>query len=137
LSFKPNQFFNELERTSGYSQSTLKHAYWRGRQKGFIDDSGRIPNLTASGEGEIRPFVAKHLGNKARLMVIFDVPEEKAATRQQFRVLLKAWGFEQIQKSVWASDLDYRELLAEAISELRIARYVEVYECMRLIPTEH
>ncbi len=134
LAYKPSLFFNELEKSSGYRQDTLKNAYWRAQQRGYIKNTGRSPQLTASGLEEVRPFMAKHLGRKARLVVIFDVPEDSRAQRQQLRGLLKSWGFEQIQKSVWATDMDYRELLIEAVAELRLGGCVEIYESLRLFP---
>jgi len=134
LGFKPSKFFNELEKVSGHKQSTLKNAYWRGQRQGFIDSFGQQPKLTAKGMDEIKPFLAKHLDSHARLMVIFDVPEEKRVARHRLRMLLKSWGFEQIQKSVWATDMDYRELLVEEVGELGLEGCVEIYESLRLFP---
>jgi len=67
-------------------------------------------------------------------MVIFDIPEQSYATRQKLRETLKSWDFIQIQKSVWASDMDYRESLLEVISELGIGRHVQVFEAYKLFP---
>lgn len=134
LGFKPNQYFNELEKVSGHKRATLKNAYWRAQQQGYLDSSGKQPKLSAKGLKEVQPFLAKHLGNQARLLVIFDVPENKRAARNQLRAQLNYWGFEQIQKSVWASDMDYRELLIETIGELQLGGCVEIYESVKLFP---
>lgn len=67
-------------------------------------------------------------------MVIFDIPEEQSAKRRQFRNLLKSWQFQQVQKSVWTSDYNYKILLVEAIETLGLGRYVQTYECLRLFP---
>jgi CRISPR-associated endonuclease Cas2 len=134
LGFKPNQFFNELEKSSGHKQATLKNAYWRAQQQGYIDSSGRQPKLSAKGLEEVKPFLAKHLGKQARLLVIFDVPEDKRAARNQLRAQLSYWEFEQIQKSVWATDMDYKLLLVETVSDLQLGGCVEIYESVRLFP---
>lgn len=133
LSFSPNRFFNELERESGYNQAALKVAYRRGQQRGLIKKSV-TPQLTSRGLFAIQPFVATQLQNNAALMVIFDIPENRAADRQRFREMLKKWQFAQVQKSVWVTDLDYRESLISVITDLKIGRYVEIYESARLFP---
>lgn len=134
LAFSPNRFFNELERISKYKKSTLKNAYWRAKQEGLVIETSKTARLSVKGVKEVRPFTAKHLGDNARLLVIFDVPEAHKGARQQLRTILKSWGFEQIQKSVWASDTDYRVLLVETIAELELAGCVEIYESVRLFP---
>lgn len=134
LSFKPNKFFNELEKNSKYKQSTLKNAYWRAGQRGFIKFENKNPSLTDAGREKINDYEPKYLGRNASLVLIFDIPEEKRKARQQLRELIKSWDFVQIQKSVWASDKDYRELLIDVVSELRLAGCVEIYEGVRLFP---
>ena len=134
LSFSPNKFFNELDKTSDYQKSTLRHAYWQAKKQGFIAESNGLVKLTAKGQREIRPFVAKQLGKNAKLMVIFDIPEERAVARRKLRDTLKLWDFSQIQKSVWMSDLDYSDLLKELTSELNITACVEIYAANRLYP---
>lgn len=136
LAFKPTKFFNELEKISKYRKSTLKHAYWRARKDGLVEVSGKTAKLTDKGIALIKPFTAKKLSNKSRLMVIFDIPEDQGYRRQQFRNILKSWGFEQIQKSVWVTDVDYRGLLKEVIEELEITKFVEIYEGLRLHPNQ-
>jgi len=133
LSFSPNRFFNELEKSTGYSQRTLQKAYRRGQQRGLISGSAK-PKVSPAGFKVIRPYTAVKLGDQTVLMVIFDIPEQSYATRQKLRETLKSWDFIQIQKSVWASDMDYRESLLEVISELGIGRHVQVFEAYKLFP---
>lgn len=131
LSFSPNRFFNELERTTKYSQDTLRHAYWRGKTHGLIEENKKIARLTKPGLKVIQPFLAQKL-KEASLMVIFDIPEHSSGKRRQFRDLLKEWQFRQVQRSVWTSHYDHRESLEQAIEELNLEGYVEIYECNRL-----
>lgn len=135
LTYKPNKFFNELKRISDYRQSTLRNAYWRGKQRGLIDeDDYKIPKLTEKGLKKVKPFIVKKLGKKSKLVVIFDIPESDKLSRDKLRNLLKAWGFVQVQKSVWSSDLDFIEALSEVIDELSLRDCIEVYEALRLLP---
>ena len=67
-------------------------------------------------------------------MVIFDIPEDEVGLRQRLRAQLKEWQFDQIQKSVWATDMDYRDALVGLITELSAEEYVEIYEGARLYP---
>lgn len=67
-------------------------------------------------------------------MVIFDVPEEELALRQRLRLQLKKWDFIQVQKSVWATDMDYKDHLIMFIDELGLRDCVEIYESAKLFP---
>ncbi len=133
LSFNPSRFFRELEKTSHYSGQTLKHAYWRAKHGGYISGSD-IPRLTERGLSFVKPYTAKKLAKHSKLMVIFDVPEDLSAARRRFREVLREWQFEQVQKSVWTSNLDYKDLLEDLVDELGLNEHVEIYESHRLYP---
>ncbi|HSX36727.1 MAG TPA: hypothetical protein VLG13_01225 [Patescibacteria group bacterium] len=133
LAFKPNLFFNDLAKISRSRDATLRTAYNRGRKRGLIElDELGIPKLTARGFHHVQHFEAKHLGLSARLMVIFDIPENESWKRQHLRRLLRELKFKQIQKSVWASEYDYREVLQEEIETLKLQKCVQTYEALRL-----
>lgn len=134
LAFHPNRFFNDLEKISNCRRQTLKTAVWRAQQRGLIEREGKLLKLTAKGLKHIQPFVAKKLDKEARLFIIFDIPEELKALRNRLRLLLREWHFEQVQKSVWATDYDYRKLLVEVIKEMQIEKYIQVFEGARLYP---
>lgn len=134
LAYKPSQFFRELEKISVYKQSALRKAYDRGVKRRLIDGKSKIPVLTSLGKQKVAPFVATKLDKNASLMVIFDVPETRASARRSLRVLLRHWNFNQVQKSVWVSNYDFREVLVKAIEELDLAGCVEIHESSRLYP---
>lgn len=134
LSFSPNRFFNELERTSGYKRKTLDETIRRAKKQGLMEKAGPSLRLTALGRRVAEPYIAKQLKNGGKLMIIFDVPENQAAARQKLRSLLRKWGFEQTQKSVWITEYDHRESVRQAVEELGLAGCVELYECARLFP---
>jgi len=134
LAFKPGLFFLELEKISKYKKKVLQNAYYRGVKDGLIDTAPKNPRLSALGERRVAPFVATRLGPDARLMVIFDVPEEDRGKRQSLRNLLKLWGFNQVQKSVWTTNYDFRVYLTEFVDELGLDGCVEIYESLRHYP---
>lgn len=117
-----------------YSRSTLRNAYWRARHQGLIQETNAHIKLTSAGLKKLRPFIAEHLGEGARLIVMFDIPEKDVAKRHALRRLLKTWEFEQVQKSVWVTDMDYRSLLVDAIGELDLGNCVEIHESLKIYP---
>jgi DNA-binding transcriptional regulator PaaX len=138
LTFKPNQFFNELEKISRHKEATLRAAYRRAQQQGLIEhkiqQDNNVARLTDKGRRKIVRFTAEQLSSGAILMVIFDIPEDEGAARRKFRQVLKDWQFQQVQKSVWTTDKDYREDLVELIRELELDSYVQLYESARHFP---
>lgn len=134
LSFSPNRFFNELERTSGYKRKTLNETVRRARRRGLIEQTDHGLKLTTLGERVTKPYTAIKLKNGARLMIIFDIPEDRALARKQLRWLLRKWGFKRTQKSVWVTSYDHRESVKLAVAELELSGCVELYECERLYP---
>lgn len=133
LVFKPNTFFNELEKRQDgriYSRSALRKAYYLARQSDMVtlDPNGQ-PHVSALARQKLRPY-EPHLLANSRLMVIFDIPEQQKRLRQQLRLLLCELKFVKIQQSVWASDYDSRDILTTEITRLKIQQYVEIYEAV-------
>lgn len=134
LSFKPNAFFNELEKISKYKRNTLQTAMWRARQRGYIEREGSLVRITEKGLKKVKPYEAKKLNKEASLIIIFDIPEELAPLRRRLRLLLREWKFIQVQKSVWASKYDYKKLLINAVEEMEIENFIQIFEGAKLYP---
>lgn len=128
LAYHPEQFFTELEKSTNYSQKTLREAYRRIQKDKLVIISDNTVHLTADGEKSVRPFIAQKLTGGAELMVIFDIPESKAHIRRQLRALLIELKFIQIQRSVWTTDKDHRMILRETVNELSAQDWVKIYE---------
>src|SRR5436190_22049908 len=101
LSFSPNRFFNELEKTSSYKRKSLEETFRRAQKRGLVKKSAKTARLTNLGQQTVAPYVAKRFKNDGKMMIIFDIPETKSAERAQLRWLLHKWHFNQVQKSVW------------------------------------
>lgn len=134
FTFKPNQFFNQLEKSSSYKKHTLQTTYYRAKRRGLIAKDQ--PQLTRRGLREVQPFLAKRLASGSFLMVIFDIPEDLSAARTSLRRLLKVWGFSLVQKSVWASDMDYAKSLIDYVEDLQLTEFVQIFESATIYPKQ-
>jgi DNA-binding transcriptional regulator PaaX len=131
LAFKPNQFFDDLDKLTDHSKSSLQIAFKRAINKGWVQLDDKEIKLSLEARQSIEPFVARKLSG-AKLMVIFDIPENLASLRQKFRLVLKQLGFIQIQQSVWMTDRDYHKILVETINKFDLNDYIEIYEAVRI-----
>lgn len=135
LSFKPNLFFNDLERLDQIkiSRNGLRSTYYRAIKVGYIefDKKSKKPKITDKGRDKLLPFEPRKLKD-SKLMVIFDIPEKDRSKRRDLRLLLKELAFIQVQKSVWISSLDSREYIGLEIKRLKIDGYVQIYEASKI-----
>ncbi len=134
LAFHPNRFFNELDRLHGVRKANAKRAYDNAIRRGYIALQNDKVVLKSRALDLIAPYQAQVLGNDAQLLVIFDIPEEHSSKRVALRRLLQHLEFTQVQRSVWVSGMDYRQLLLSRIQEMDIGKYVEIHESLRLFP---
>ena len=132
LTFKTNQFFNELEKTSNYPKYNLQQTYNRAKKDKIILTNDNQLKFSLKGRQIVQPFIAEKIQNNAQLMIIFDIPEEHADRRRRFRYLLRLLEFKQIQQSVWMSNKDHREIIFESISDININNWVQLYEASRI-----
>lgn len=132
LVFSPNRFFNELEKSSHHTMSSLRTAYSRAKQDNTIAvEKGRV-TLSIRARQIIQPYTAKKLASGGELMVIFDIPEDYADRRRKLRNILRSLGFKQVQQSVWSSENDHKRVLFDTILDLDLADYVQLYEASRI-----
>ncbi|HBV33681.1 TPA: CRISPR-associated endonuclease Cas2 [Patescibacteria group bacterium] len=66
-------------------------------------------------------------------VVIFDVPESQAAARKQLRLLLKQGGFCKLQQSVWLSQTNTYQTVAEFVQQTKLFEWVNVYQADHLL----
>lgn len=133
LSFKPNRFFNELEKLDNINRRTLRSAFYRAQKRGLITiDSEGIPRLTCRGIAATKTYKPKKLGRNAYILLIFDIPESERKKRDHLRALLRELSFKKIQQSVWACRYDHREYLAAELKEYGLENYVLIYEAINL-----
>ena len=133
LAYKPNKFFNELEKLSSKNQKSLKTAYNRAVDKGLIElDNNDNPKLTEKGIRSLAPFEAKYIKG-SKLLVIFDIPEADRWQRDRLRSTLREFKFKQIQRSVWVTDVDCIKYIKEELKYLKLHDEVKVFESKELL----
>jgi DNA-binding transcriptional regulator PaaX len=132
LAFKPNLFFNDLERISRRKQQTLRNTYYKALNHGLVEiDSDKTPRLTTKGNFQLKRFRPQKLKN-AELMVIFDIPESQRHLRRRLRAILNEFKFKLVQKSVWVSRYDCQEYLKLELKQYNLEPHVFLYEASRL-----
>ena len=133
LSFKPNYFFNELEKQSRTKERTLRSAYYRAVKQGLIQlDDNDVPRLTPKGLIATKAYKPIKLSKDACILLVFDIPESERAKRTHLRALLRELSFKMIQQSVWMSRYDHRKYLRAEIKEYGLEDFVLIYEAVLL-----
>ena len=115
-------------------KSALAVAFKRLREQGYLDldkyNDTLILKLTDKGKSEA--ILRKILNSEERdgkwRIAIFDIPEKHRKVRNVLRGKLKTWGFQQWQKSVWASQKDVTVPLRQFIEEIGVQKWVMVVE---------
>lgn len=123
-------------------KSALAAALKRLREKGFIendhvDEQGLIIKLTNEGRTVmlLEGVEPTRWDGKWRI-VVFDIPEQKRIIRNLFRRNLKKWGFKHLQKSVWISKKNVTDKLFNYIKDLRVEKWVWVFESDKYGPMD-
>jgi hypothetical protein len=68
----------------------------------------------------------KKRADKKWQMVIFDIPENRRKDRDNFRVSLKLLGYQQLQKSIWVSQLDVLQETKNLIKFYKLEPFVQL-----------
>lgn len=129
LVFTPKRFFSDLNILDKNKEKTLKNAYYNCIKRGYVllDELTGQPVITNKGLSKLKPYGSRRLKG-SNIMVIFDILETHRHKRRQLRTLLRQLEFEQIQKSVWSTDLDSREYLKAEIKRLNLEKEVKIFE---------
>ena len=110
-------------------------AFGKLRTKGyiFIEDGahGKVARLTNEGKRALGKMIAtspdarKHKRwDKRWRMVIYDIKEKRRGTRVMLQRTLRAFGFYQLQASVWVYPYECEELLILLKAEFKVGRDV-------------
>lgn len=132
LTFKPHLFFADLEKIHNKKAKVTRSAYYRAIKRGLIYIDNGNPRLSDKAIARLKVYEPKKLKN-ARLMVIFDIPENSRSDRDRLRALLRECRFRMVQKSVWMTEYDCLEYIKMELKEKNLDRYVAVYESRPVI----
>lgn len=135
LTFKPNMFFDDLEKLDFIKakRKSLRTNYYRAIRQGLVElDDNRIPRLTSKGHKKIKIYKPKKLGKGARILLTFDIPEAQKNKRTRLRTILRELRFKNVQKSVWETEYDVLALVQAEIKENNLSPYVNLYESQKI-----
>lgn len=133
LAYHPNLFLNDLDRLTEHSMHNIKLSYKRAVDKGWIKIKKNNVELSLEARQSIELYMARKLTG-SELMIIFDIPENLAYKRRKLRAVLRYFEFKQVQQSVWSSERDFKNILAETVDDLDITKYVKLYEASKISP---
>lgn len=118
--------------------SACRSAFTRLQSKNLIKQKGDLYYLTTEGQkeaflcfvksGKFSQFLKnenKKWDGKWRIM-FFDIPEKKRGKRDELRVMLKAVGFKEFQKSAWVYPYKVPNFLKELLFEENIKPYTRL-----------
>lgn len=139
-------FFNpKYAKKYGYTSTNFsrnnpacRSSFTRLKSKNFIQQKGDIYYLTTEGEKEVFLHCLKNnqldrfwenknekWDGKWRIM-LFDIPEKKRRHRDGLRMMLKAIGFKEFQKSVWIYPYQVPNFLKEILFEEEVKHYTRL-----------
>lgn len=144
----PNIFsaFGRFEKTYRNDEERVRNAVYYLRKKKFIkfvrskNSKATAIKITKDGIVKVREFVLGGLrvetpkvwDGKWR-MVIFDIPERYKNARTALRTKLKALGFYQFQKSVFAFPYPAEEEILFVAAVFNVEQYVEILTIDRML----
>lgn len=111
------------------------------KKRGLIEKQGDIYRLTSKGEKESffalldsHQTISKIKDKKAKPLkwdgkwriIFFDIPEKKRRYRDELRVMFKAVGFKEFQKSIWIYPHQVPDFLKDILFEEGIKQYTRL-----------
>ena len=121
---KPGKYEYLKEKTKPQLYTAINYLQKQGLVKKHIKEGRTIYELTELGQREAHKQIilgklkTKKVDGKWRI-VIFDIPEDQRRLRDNFRNLLKEFGFKKLQASVWASPYDIFDDLESLIPDIK------------------
>jgi|SRR3989344_2180249 len=131
------------EKKRKYSDKQLRYTLYYLRKQKYISilkkkDGKATISLTVRGRRRVKKFAIDmvKISHKKKWdglwrVVLFDIPIKRNGVRTIFRNRLKAWGFFQLQKSVWVFPYECEDEL------LYIAHLFDMEEYIEIITTKH
>ncbi len=91
-----------------------------GKRRMVLTDAGRVELLR--GQAKLQHRQKPKKWDRRWRIVIFDIPEKRRNERDRIRVLMRSFGFERLQDSVWIYPYDCEEIITLYKTDLRLGR---------------
>ena len=124
----PHGIYETIE-LNGYKINRIPEKIKYLERKGYITINERNRSIEITHKGSIKLLensIDKNSDGRWRFLS-FDIPEEKRATRNRFRRLIKKIGFKQVQKSLWACPYNKADQIETTIRYLCLEKYVAYF----------
>ena len=111
--------------TAVYTQSV-----YRLHKKGVLVYRGDMVVLSPSGKKYVHthcPMLRVSIRGAGKVLVLFDIPEEKKRLREWLRLQLRFWDFTMVQKSAWLGKGPLPEEFYERLRFLGMEKNVKVF----------
>lgn len=121
-----------IQKRKGISKQVYNQNIYRLNKKGFIYSKGEDYILSEKGVFYYKnpyKYIREKINKKNKIILIFDIPENKRKVRWWIRNQIKFWDFKMIQKSVWVG---YGPLPSEFMNRLKL---LEVDKCVKIFNT--
>ncbi|MDO8552964.1 MAG: hypothetical protein Q7S01_05615 [bacterium] len=90
-----------------------------GKRFARITEAGRHAFMAENRKNKLIPLIKRRWDKRWRV-VIFDVPEKRRDVRDRLRSMMREFGFEHLQDSVWVYPYDCEDMVALLKAELKI-----------------
>jgi len=104
-SIRKKILWERVQKRRNISKSNFNQSLYRLKKRGIIHKKKDDYILSEKGISFYKnycPLIKKQIDKKNRILIIFDIPENKKRIRDWIRLQIKFWDFKMIQKSVWA-----------------------------------
>ncbi|MDP3986192.1 MAG: hypothetical protein U1C53_00530 [Candidatus Veblenbacteria bacterium] len=131
-------YVKEIKRLSDakLAQRTLWNLHHQNYIKARRIGKRLIVSLTPAGRLAIMAHelsIGRPLPKGTFTVVAFDVPVTENLARRRFRLLLRQAGFIKLQQSIWLSEFDVRDRVANFIKQHKLERWVNVYHASNFL----
>jgi phenylacetic acid degradation operon negative regulatory protein len=134
LLYRRGRFMRKISGMTGSSVNSIESTITRAKKNGYleeVEEKGR-EGLKITNKGRVKILKLLISDKKEKWddqwrIIVFDIPENKRKTRDNFRRILKELRFKKMQRSVWICPYDRTEELEMVIDELYIRPYIQYF----------
>lgn len=128
--------FGLPEFKNNYSKNTFYNEFSRLKREKYLEKEGEFFRITQKGQEYVKrrqnSFTLFNFSFSEsipkNLLVMFDIPEFKKAEREWFRIHLKKFNYEMIQRSVWVGPSPLPREFLEYLKEIKLIDCIKTFK---------
>jgi DNA-binding transcriptional regulator PaaX len=129
-SIRKKILWERVQKRHKMSRLVFNQSMYRLNNKGIITNKGGVYKLSNRGIALYKnPYrrVMEKPSKVKKIIIIFDIPENKKKVREWLRRQIKDWDFEMIQKSVWIGFGPLPEEFTKRLKILGVEKGVRIF----------